>query len=183
LLRDGRSVYGLKKELKIKYRLVEEINIHSYSSQREKTAETKIKQYGNKMSVFGAQHNDHRWVEVYDSLFNKWIPVYPTINVFGIEQWLKARVWFGERTTPDTSFTNSMIVPFSIFATADDNKTITESRSLYYLTNEFNKLYNNKLSKLPSWNDWINAVKVIEPHSKNAFEGKENLHFYNIEIS
>jgi len=67
------------------------------------------------MSVFGRQHNDHRWVEIWDERTDSWVPADPSMGVIGNEAWLKARVWFGERMTIDTSITNDMLGPISIF--------------------------------------------------------------------
>jgi len=171
------------KELNIRYRPIAEINIHRYSEERQHTAEEKVKQSGNSMSVFGSQHNDHRWVEIYDDRNNGWIPVDPSMNVIGDEQWLKARVWFGKRITIDTSITNDMIVPFAIFVVADSNKyMMTENRTQHYLVDDFNKLYDNKLSELPSWNAWVKQLDELDDQCKAAFAGTTNLHKFSDKI-
>ena len=175
---------ALIKELNIKYRPIAEINIHKYSDSRQQTAETKVKQAGNTMSVFGRQHNDHRWVEIYNDITNDWEPADPSMNVIGTEQWLKARAWFGKRVTIDTSLTNDMIAPFAVFVVSDSNKSVmTENRTQHYLVFAFDKLYNNKLSNLPSWTRWIQLLDELDDNAKAAFEGKVNLHDYSAQIA
>jgi len=175
---------ALIKELNIKYRPIAEINIHKYSDSRQQTAETKVKQAGNTMSVFGRQHNDHRWVEIYNDITNDWEPADPSMNVIGTEQWLKARAWFGKRVTIDTSLTNDMIAPFAVFVVSDSNKSVmTENRTQHYLVFAFDKLYNNKLSNLPSWTRWIQLLDELDDNAKAAFDGKVNLHDYSAQIA
>lgn len=179
------SVYmALLKDLNINYRPIAEINIHVSSDEREHTSEQKIKQNGNGMSVFGRQHNDHRWVEIYNDKTNEWIPADPTMNLIGYEAWLKGRVWFGERNTMNAEFNKEMIVPFAIFVVNKGNSNkMEENRSLYYLSTKLDSLYDHKLSGLPSWTKWIDGVKALSAPAKNAFEGNENLHNYTDQIS
>jgi hypothetical protein len=179
------TVYmALLKELNLTYRLIAEINIHVISEERGKNADEKIKQSGNRMSVFGRQHNDHRWVEIFDEKANEWIPADPTMNLIGYDQWLKGRAWFGERHTMNEEFNHDMIVPFAIYVVDPNNKGLMgESRTLYYMTTKLDALYGNKLSSLPSWDKWVNGLKAFADPTKNAFEGKENLHNYTKQIS
>jgi hypothetical protein len=44
-------------------------------------------------------------------------------------------------------------------------------------------LYNNQLSALPSWPQWVKGLETLSAAAKNAFEGQENLHNHNEEIS
>ncbi|ANE51344.1 transglutaminase-like domain-containing protein [Flavisolibacter tropicus] len=174
---------ALIKALHLPYRPIAEINIHRYSESRQQTAEEKVKEKGNAMSVFGRQHNDHRWLEIFDATSNRWEPVDPSMNVIGVESWLKARVWFGERLTIDTSITNDMIVPFAIFTTGPSKTQMQESRSTYYLVEAFDKLYNYQLSKLPSWKAWPEGVAALQDPARNAFAGTENLHSNGTQIA
>jgi len=166
----------------IRYRSIAEINIHPVTPRRQVNAAAMVKQNGNSASVFGLQHNDHRWVEIYNAEKNSWEPADPSMGVIGLNDWLKARVWFGERKTIDTAISNEMIVPFAIFITGS-NKQPDESRSAYYLIDKFNELYGNRLSKLPEWNSWTKAVNNLTDPAKNAFLGKENLHLHQADIS
>jgi hypothetical protein len=174
----------LLKELNIKYRPIAEINIHKYSEQRGQTAAQKVKDAGNRMSVFGKQHNDHRWVEIFDEKTNEWVPADPTMNIIGFDQWLKARAWFGERHTINDEFSNDMIAPFAIFVVSRDNKSkMEENRTAYYMNTKLDALYNQELSKLPSWNQWVSGLQTLSTVAKKAFEGEENLHNYNDQIA
>jgi hypothetical protein len=174
----------LLKELNLTYRPIAEINIHVYSEQRGKTADEKIQQSGNRMSVFGKQHNDHRWVEIYDDKTGEWVPADPTMNIIGFDQWLKARAWFGERHTINDEFSGDMIAPFAIFVVNNNNKGLMEeNRTLYYMVTKMDSLYGGKLSKLPSWSKWVSGLQTLSAAAKKAFEGEENLHNYNDQIS
>ena len=88
----------------IRYRSIAEINIHPLSSNRQKNATSWIAEKGNTASVFDLQHNDHRWVEIYKTKNGQWRPADPSMGNIGKTDWLKARVWFGERKTIDNRF-------------------------------------------------------------------------------
>ena len=189
IARNGGNCFELAKvymalirETGINYRGTCEINIHPYTPNRQETAADMVKQRGNRYSVFGLQHNDHRWVEIYDGKNDLWQPADPSMGVIGITDWLKARVWFGERKTIDTSITNQMIVPFAIFITGSDGAP-KESRTSYYLIEGFNKLYDGKLASLPEWKEWVAGIAALTDPAMNAFLGKENLHTHQAEIS
>jgi hypothetical protein len=172
------------RALHIQHRGIAEINIHNYSNNRQATAEEKVKQVGFGMSVFGRQHNDHRWVEIYDDRTNEWIPADPSMNVIGTEQWLKARAWFGQRVTIDTQLTRHMIVPFAIFVVSDTSKRfMAENRTQHYLVHAFNKLYDNKLCKLPAWNQWVAGLNELDDLAQQAFSWKLNLHEHDKKIA
>jgi len=179
------TVYmSLLKELNLTYRPIAEINIHVYSERRGKTADEKIKESGNGMSVFGKQHNDHRWVEIYDDKTGEWVPADPTMNIIGFDQWLKARAWFGERHTINDEFSGEMIAPFAIFVVNNNNKSsMGDNRTLYYMVTKLDNLYDGKLSKLPSWSKWVSGLQTLSAAAKKAFEGEENLHNYDDQIS
>jgi hypothetical protein len=178
------TVYmNMLKELKINYRPTAEINIHNFSERRGQTAMDRIKSSGNRMSVFGQRHNDHRWVEIYDEKTKEWIPADPTMNLIGIETWLKGRVWFGERNTINKEISSQIIVPFAIFVVNKNNSSkMEENRSIYYLTTMLDALYDNQLSQLPSWSNWVSGIIYLSEAAKRAFEGEENLHNYNDKI-
>jgi hypothetical protein len=106
------------------------------------------------------------------------------MNIIGLDQWLKARAWFGERHTLNEEFSREMIAPFAIYVVDKNNKSLMgESRTLYYMATGLDALYKNKLSGLPSWNNWVNGLKTLGAPTKNAFEGKEDLHNYTEQIS
>lgn len=177
------TVYmALVKSVGIKYRQIAEINIQPVSERRQKNAEDLVATRGFSGSVFGAGHNDHRWVEIYDEKSGEWIPADPSVGVIGLEPWLKSRVWFGKRWAIDTSITNDMIVPIAIFTTDSTHKMI-EDRTAHYLVASFNRLYNHKLSALPAWSVWVRQLSAIGEKCKGAFDGKINLHNYRPDIA
>ena len=47
----------------------------------------------------------------------------------------------------------------------------------------FNNSYGGRLTTLPSWSTWVEAVHSLSPHARAAFDGKENLHSYNDDIA
>jgi len=178
------TVYmALLRELDINYRPIAEVNIQKPDEERGKRAAQMVKEKGNTASVFGRQHNDHRWIEVYDDHTKEWVPADPTMNIIGFDQWLKARAWFGERHTVNDEFSREMIVPFGIFVVGKDDKTdMKENRTRYYLVDRLDALYDHKLSGLPSWSKWVSALQALSNVAKNAFEGKENLQEYDGQI-
>jgi hypothetical protein len=179
------TVYmSLLKELNLTYRPIAEINIHVYNEQRGKRADEMIEQSGNRVSVFGKQHNDHRWVEIYDDKTKEWVPADPTMDIIGFDQWLKARAWFGERHTINDEFSGDMIAPFAIFVVSNNNKGLMqENRTIYYMVTKLDQLYGGQLSKLPSWSKWVSGLQTLSAAGKRAFEGDENLHNYTDQIS
>ncbi len=162
------------KELNIQVRRVHDVHIRTESVGRGERAHALVKEKGDSYSVFGRHHNDHVWLEVYDSKAKDWFPADPWSGVVGIEDWLKARVWFGPRSSlnPDAP---EMIVPFAIFA-ADSNGNFTINRTRHYLVDEFDRLYGNKLHKQAAiWQQWVRLLDSISPKVEGAFAGSINL--------
>ena len=168
------------KELNIKIRRVHEINIHVNTPERGVTAHQMVKEKGNTMSVFGRHHNDHVWLELYDSAANDWFPADPSSGLVGTEEWMKGRVWFGERVTLNP-ITQDMIVPFAVFA-ADESGKFTIDRTKHYMVDEFDRLYQGRLHKLASWKQWVELVDVLDGKVAGAFAGNVNLHEYESQI-
>jgi len=67
------------------------------------------------------------------------------------------------------------------FAISPDG-AIAENRSEYYLITSFNRVYKDQLEKLQAWKQGEESVQYIQVKSRNAFEGKENLHSYTERI-
>jgi hypothetical protein len=168
------------KELDIKFRRVHEVNIHTNTPDRGERAHEKVKEQGNTYSVFGRHHNDHVWLELYDSTANEWFPADPSSGLVGVEQWVKGRVGFGKRSTLNP-ITEDMIVPFAIFAADADGK-FTINRTQHYLVDEFGRLYGNKLTNLHAWKQWIELVDLLDDKVAGAFAGTINLHEYETQI-
>lgn len=179
------TVYmALLRELNIKYRPVAEINIHRFSDERGQTAAQKVKEGGLRMSVFGRQHNDHRWVEIWDEQAGEWVPADPTMNLIGLEPWLRARAGFGERHTLNEEISRDMIVPFAVFVVDPNQKSrMVENRTLYYMADRLDALYDHQLSGLPSWKAWVSGLETLSAAAGKAFAGEENLHLYTEQIA
>jgi hypothetical protein len=177
----ARVVSALLQEIGIKNRRVSEINIQPESERRQESAAGRIKEAGLRMSVFGYRHNDHVWIEYYDEEKNAWEPADPTLNLLGLDQWLKARIGFEDRITHEIISSRDMLVPIAIFALRPDG-TILENRSTHYLLEGFDQVYGHTLSAYPQWNLWSEKINFISQKSQGAFEGKLNLHNYTDDI-
>src|SRR5215475_11809264 len=148
------------KELNIKLRRVHEVNIYTNTPDRGERAHQMVKEKGNTFSVFGRHHNDHVWLELYDSVANEWFPADPSSGLVGIEEWMKGRVWFGRRSTLNP-ITEDMIVPVAIFAADADGK-FAISRTHHYLIDEFDRLYGGKLHAQPAWKQWTSLLDLVD---------------------
>jgi hypothetical protein len=169
------------KELNIQVRRVHDVHIRTESAGRGERAHTLVKEKGNSYSVFGRHHNDHVWLEIYDSKANDWFPADPWSGLVGTEDWMKARVWFGLRSSlaPDAA---EMIVPFAIFA-ADADGNFTINRTRHYLVDEFDRLYGNELhEQTAAWQQWVTLLDLLSNKTEGAFAGSINLLDYESEI-
>jgi len=174
-------VRSLLEEIGIKTRKAVEINIQPAKAERQNDAEKRIQEIGNKASVFGLAHNDHVWIEFFDEEQQTWIPADPTLGLVGLEYWLKARIGFQKRIIHDILPSADMLVPIAILV-MDINRKIIDNRSGYYLIDSFDKIYHGKLSALPSWNKWKEAIVFIQEKAMKAFQGEVNLHTYASQI-
>lgn len=168
------------KELNITLRRVHEVHIRTESAGRGESAHAMVKERGNAYSVFGRHHNDHIYLEVYDSSADDWFPADPWSGVVGVDEWMKARVWFGPRSSPNPD-APEMIVPIAIFA-ADLDGNFTINRTQHYLVDEFDRLYRSKLHQLPAWKQWTALLDVLDDKVKGAFAGTINLQDYESQI-
>lgn len=181
---DLAQVYvAIVKAMNIRTRSIAEANLSRLHPERQGQAEQLVKEKGARYSLFGARHNDHRWLEVFDETSGTWLPVDPTMNVIGVEQWVKARLGFGKRITIDPAISDDMIAPFAVFVTGDKSDSMVENRSMYYMVDQFDKVYDNELSKLPSWSKWVRSIALLSEHAKLAMESKENFHHYSSQIA
>jgi len=168
------------KELDIKLRRVHEVNLHTNTPERGERARALVKEKGNTFSVFGRHHNDHVWLELYDSTAQEWFPADPSSGLVGVDEWMKGRVWFGERVTLNP-ITNDMLVPFAIFAADADGK-FTINRTRHYLVDEFDRLYGGRLRASPVWRQWTTMLDFLAEKVAGAFAGSTNLHDYEVQI-
>lgn len=165
----ARLLTALLDAAEVQTRWVAEINIHPRSERRRASAQRKIAESGNKMSVFGYMHNDHRWLEVQDEATGLWHPSDPTLGVIGLDAWIDARVGFAERPEAATD----MLVPFVVIVRVDGQ---IEDRSRHYLIDAFDARYDGKLSGLEAWAAWTRSVGELSALGAAAFAGEVNLH-------
>jgi hypothetical protein len=162
------------RALHIRLRQVHEVNLQAPSDERESNARQLIAEKGAAYSVFGRRHNDHIWLELYDSTRNEWLPADPSSGLVGLDDWMQGRVGFGKRVSLNP-ITNDMIVPIAVFA-ADDSGHFTISRTRHYLVDAFDAMYGGKLHANAAWRDWTAALEAIDGKVAGAFAGKVNLH-------
>ncbi len=182
----SRVLARLLEPAKIRYRWVAEINIHPVTPRRQETAARMVQERGPRMSVFGLQHNDHRWLEIYDESTGRWIPADPAIGVIGVENWIQFRMGLGRRPEPAVpavkEIVKDMIVPFAVIVVGQGEQQ-SESRSDFYLIDEFNGAYKGRLASLPAWQEWSKGVTQLSPLAAAAFEGRVNLHEHSDKIA
>jgi hypothetical protein len=166
----ARVLWALLESIDINARWVSEINIQPKNRRRQTDAEELVREMGISASVFGLMHNDHRWLEVYDDRSETWIPADPTLDILGVRAWIEARVGFSER--PEA--VKDMIVPFVVVV--KEKRKVLENRSQYYLIDEFNAFYNQRLESLNSWPEWIAVINELSKLGISAFAGEINLH-------
>ncbi len=171
---------SLLQSVEIRARWIAEINIQPENLSRQANAEALVKRIGNKGSVFGLMHNDHRWLEVYDEAMQTWFPADPAVGVVGLRGWVLARLGFDSRPVSPipavAETTKGMIAPFVVLAMESKAGSPMEDRSAYYLVDGFNRVYGRKLEGLPSWNDWAGGVNRLSSIASSAFKGETNLH-------
>jgi len=171
-----------------KSRWIREINVQPQPTpRRQHDAAAMVTQRGLSYSVFGLQHNDHMWLEVWDDATKSWFPADPAYGVVGLNEWLPARLAMANRPKPRVAavapIAAEMLVPFVVVAGEKRSGPFSDDRTDTYLIDGFNNLYGGRLAALPSWSKWVAAVHSLSPHARAAFDGKENLHIYNDDIA
>nr|WP_275976249.1 transglutaminase domain-containing protein [Geothrix oryzisoli] len=151
-------------------RWVREINLQAPSERRQASARAKVAEGGKGFSVFGYQHNDHRWLEVRDPASGAWFPADSSLGVVGGGAWAAARLGFGTRPAAVAD----MIAP--VFVEAVQPGRPPEPRSEAYLLQAFGAMGGGRIRTLPAWPAWEQAVRALEPHASSAFQGTEDLH-------
>jgi hypothetical protein len=161
-------------------RWVAEINIQPRSEERQSDAAAKVQELGPRATIFGLEHNDHRWLEIFDPTSNRWFPADPAVGVIGIDDWERARLGFGKRPDPPVPavavITKDMIVPFMVTTIDGQFGPPVLDRSEHYLIDEFNRAYGGRLTALPSWNAWTTEVRRLSALGRAAYVGDANLH-------
>jgi hypothetical protein len=175
--------------LGVRSRWIREINVQPEPTpRRQQTAAEMVVSRGKQYSVFGLQHNDHVWLEVWDDSSQSWFPADPAYGVVGLAEWLPARLALSERPKPRVAavvpIAADMLAPFVVVAGEERGGPFTTDRTAYYLIDGFGRqLYSGGLTQLPSWQEWVAAVQSLSPHATAAFGGAENLHAYTDEIA
>lgn len=174
--------------LGMRTRWIREINVQpAPTPRRQQTAAEMVRTRGTSYSVFGLQHNDHVWLEVWDDAARSWFPADPAYGVVGIGEWSAARLALEHRPKPRVAAVEpiaaDMVVPFVVVAGDRRGGPYADDRTQLYLVDGFNTLYGGRLSSLPSWNAWVTAVDALAPRARTAFEGKVNLHDYTSDVA
>jgi Transglutaminase-like superfamily len=186
LARRGGNCYELSvvtnallDDLRVTRREVREINLQVESEERQRDAEAKVREIGNRGSVFGRHHNDHVWLEVEgaesdgDEAGDPWYPADPSMGVVGLSAWIEARAGFGDRTTLDPA-SNDMIVPMAIVVVNEDG-SYGENRTQHYLVDALDAHYRGRLHRLRAWSEWVSAVEGVDDLCIEALRGETNL--------
>lgn len=168
------------RSLGIQLRQVHEVNVQTVSAERGETAQRMVAEKGVSYSIFGRRHNDHIWLELYDSAAKEWMPADPSSGLVGLDDWMQGRVGFGKRVTLNP-ITNDMVVPIAVFA-ADSSGQFTINRTQHYLVDAFDAMYGGKLHGTDAWNDWVRLLDQLDDEVAGAFAGRLNLHQYAAEI-
>ncbi|MFJ1105490.1 transglutaminase-like domain-containing protein [Bacillus sp. GX] len=161
----------------IETRWILEINSHSESMERQNFSLNLIEKHGDFYSIFGWNHNDHRWLEYYNNNLKQWIPIDTAFGVLNINHWLEKRMSFTRESIPTTQ----QIIPFCIVALSK-KRDVSEVLSNFYLIDQFDKFYNGMLSETTVWEEWKLVINKLTEVGIETYSGRSNLHKYQNEI-
>lgn len=157
----------------IKTRWILEINSHPESEERQNFSKNLIEKHGDFYSIFGWNHNDHRWIEYYNQNLKQWIPIDTSFGVLGMNHWLEKRLSFSSESIP----TSQQIIPFCIVALdIDSSSTNSKVLSDFYLVEQFDKYYNGLLSQSSEWEEWKVLVERLTNSGISTYNSQNNLH-------
>jgi len=159
---------ALLKAAGIEYRVLRDICLHPQDREREASARQLVEENGPGFSVFGLQHNDHMWLELFDPTTKEWFPCDPTFGLAGFAEWISARLGFDDRSPELTDW----IAPFCVAMVSGESP---ENSSDRYLIDAFDAQYGGRLSRLGAWEQWMEAIRSISPVAVDALGGKANL--------
>jgi transglutaminase-like putative cysteine protease len=154
----------------IKTRWIAEINIHPPSEQRAADSAALIPELGPRATVFGYQHNDHRWLEIYDAETEAWLPADATLGIVGYGGWIEARLGFGARPKEAVE----MIAPFCVVV-LDLDRVLHDNLTRRYLVDQFNEHFDGQLAALPAWDAWCAGVAELGKLGALAFQNQHDL--------
>lgn len=174
-------LYAMLDAAGVRARWMAEINVQPRNEDRQATAAKMVAGGGgNRASVFGLRHNDHRWLEVYDDATSTWFPADPAVGVVGMHEWIAARLKFGDRPVspvPAIAETSrEMLVPFVVLVLEARGGKPVENRTRLYVVEAFDAFYGGKLHDDPVWSDWVRDVDRLSVLASGAFAGETNLH-------
>lgn len=161
----ARVLNALLSALDIPTRWIAEINLQPKDPQRQASAEEMVGKTGVSASVFGLMHNDHRWLEVHDEQKGAWVPADPTLNLFGVDLWVRGRLGFEGR--PEAG--KDMLIPFAVLVM--EPGLPVENRSGHYLVDEFSRVY-PQVEVSPSWPGWVALTRELSALVEKAFRGE-----------
>ncbi len=167
----------LLRALDIDTREIAEINIQPPRAERGRRAEQMAAERGPAASVFGHQHNDHRWLEVYDPSSATWFPADATLGLCGDHEWLMARMGFGSRP----AVAQDMIVPIMVFV-MDTEDRVLEDRTDHYVVELFARYIEARTRATNLLDDWRRVVHTLAQAGQRAFEGRESFFAYRDQI-
>ena len=173
----ARVLQSLLEENGIRTRWVKEINLQPPSRSRLESARRLVEKRGVTASVFGLQHNDHRWLEVWNQEEQDWFPADSALGITGRHAWVEARLGFGPRPEP----AKDMLLPFVVVAAMPGQASADRSRA--YLVEAFDAAYQGRLGHLPSWPAWAEQVLAMAKLGLAAFRGETNLHGHDAEMT
>lgn len=173
----AKVVEKVLNHIGIKTRWILEINSQPEWEDRQKFSENLIEKDGNFYSIFGWNHNDHRWIEYYNKDSNRWIPIDTAFGVFGMKHWLETRISFSPESIP----TSQQIIPFCLVA-LDSTNAISEELSSFYLIEQFDKYYNGLLSQSAEWAEWKMLIHQLTKLGIATYNSQHNLHKNQDEI-
>jgi hypothetical protein len=169
----ARLVRAMLAPAGVETRLVREINIQPASARRQRDAEAQIARSGPRASVFGARHNDHVWTEYRDVEQGEWVPADPTLNVVGIDAWVRARLGFGPRPVHEIIPYADMLFPIAVVAPLGEGRF--EGRTERLLVRGFGDHVPGVATR-SGWTHWSGLVLRMEAALILTLQGRHNLH-------
>ena len=135
----------------LRVRFVRELNVEPPSEERAASA------WAQQSSLFGFEHNDHTWVEVFAE--GRWIPADSSLGLFGMREWLGARVLRGVAND------YGMITPFVLVA-FDGDAALDRTRD--YLETELAEAF-PVVTQSAAWSQWREDVASLARSSALVF--------------
>lgn len=169
----AKVVETLLSYIGIKTRWVLEINAQPDYIERQQFAEQLVAEQGNFYSIFGLNHNDHRWIEYYDADQRDWCPLDTSFAILGIESFMEKRLSFHHQSIPSTEG----IIPFCLFA-LDANHQPLEERSSDYLIKKFLCSFRKNSSSTVLLEEWEALISELTSLGVKTYKQEVNFHLH-----